>query len=481
MAVLYRRAKTAITILLVVLLCLFSSSWTGIGGGKGPQIQPAIPLEDLEAHLERPVDFPTLVEDAHTLSAADLFLQHFKAVTQMKGVTMEEAKAGCNWLVPDAVNFQFDKDVEWVVEDRPDIQLDLRRKQWHDFIDNDLLPWELYKDRFLGRGIIIIAENGKSINGVKVIIRALKRLGSTMPIEVHHFAAAVSEEVRKEVLEMWPKTFFNDLSADSNILPSKLDKLSNVTYQLHTAAIINSRFVEPLLLDSDNIPVVDPESLYETPTYQEYGTIFWPDITRTRPNNPMWVITNTQCRMNEYEQESGQVLVDKRRFFYHLQLAAWLNNQQGTYYNEFLLGDKDMFRFAWHALKTKYGAPSRYFSLVGLMMNNQFCGHTFAQNHPNGSVAFMHGSSIERLTSPVVEWLRDGNGGIHHVYKIVEHDEDASKIEQMGVRWDDVIYLPNRTEDQPAVRCMDFFDAESKSIDDIVPNFEKTFDDIGGY
>lgn len=52
------------------------------------------------------------------------------------------------------------------------------------------------------------------------------------------------------------------------------------TDNLKTAALINSRFAEPLLLDSDNIPIIAPESLWESDEYREYGTIFWPDIAR---------------------------------------------------------------------------------------------------------------------------------------------------------------------------------------------------------
>ena len=89
------------------------------------------------------------------------------------------------------------------------------------------------------------------------------------------------------------------------------------------------------MLDSDNTPWLPPETLYDSETYQEYGTVFWPDLARTRPQNPMWSITNTPCRMNEWEQESGQIIIDKRRYWYHMQLAAWFNSQE--YYNGFLL------------------------------------------------------------------------------------------------------------------------------------------------
>ena len=31
-------------------------------------------------------------------------------------------------------------------------------------------------------------------------------------------------------------------------------------------------------MDSDNIPLDDPAQLFESPLYQEHGTLFWPDF-----------------------------------------------------------------------------------------------------------------------------------------------------------------------------------------------------------
>jgi alpha 1,2-mannosyltransferase len=307
----------------------------------------------------------------------------------MPDVTVAEANATCKWVEPTKVNFQWAADNEWIQHDPPEEEVNLRRSQWHEFIDNQLMPYASYKDRFEGRGIVIVAGNEKTLTRTRVILRALTKLGSKLPVELHYWDDEMTEKSKQELIKTYPAVSFNDLAKSSNIFKVKWVNTGN--YQFKTAAVLNSRFAEPLLLDSDNVPIIDPESLYESSVYKEYGTLFWPDITRTRPNNPAWAITNTHCRMNEYEQESGQLLVDKRKFFYHLQLAAWLNNEHGAYYNEILLGDKDMFRFAWHALKTKYGFPRKWLTSVGTLHEGNYCGHSFAQHHPDGRVAFMHG------------------------------------------------------------------------------------------
>lgn len=434
------------------------------------------------------VDSKGLVKDAHRLPAADSFLPHFKAVTEMEGMTMDEAKSGCTWLYPAAVTFTFDgSDADWKLNDRSDMELDRQRNKWHEFIESQLLPFEEYKERFDGRGIIIVAGNEKSLKRVRVILRQLMKLKSELPIEIHFWGQELNESSRNALQELWQpnKMFFNDLSDPANIAKTKFNPYL-INYQLKTAAIINSRFAEPFLLDSDNIPIIDPAELYDSATYREFGTLFWPDIARTRTNNPMWPITNTKCRMDEYEQESGQLLVDKRRFFYHLQLADWFGNAQpDQYYSKFLLGDKDLFRFSWHALKTPFGSPARWLTSVGtLTPDGYYCGHTFAQYHPDrddGRIAFLHGGLLKTLSKELISWHRETNGGIFKAYKKHPHDENLSVTTNVSIKWDIAEYLPNKPEGMPVASCTDFYDVEPKMLEEILPGFEKRYEEIGGY
>ncbi|KAF8852858.1 hypothetical protein BDZ45DRAFT_807108 [Acephala macrosclerotiorum] len=400
------------------------------GGGEMGSMPPPTTTVELFDQVNRP---PELIQDAHRLPTADAFLSHFKAVMQMKGLTMAEAKSSCRWEESEEINFQYGNSSEWVEQDRSDEELKFRRNQWYDFINNELLPYESYKDIFEGRGIVIVAGDGTSLKRSRVILRQLKKLGSQLPIEMHYWGDEFPLEAQKDISSLNNDNFFH------------------VNYQLKTAAVMNSRFAELLLLDSDNIPIIDPESLFESDTYKEYGTLFWPDIARTRPNNPMWAITNTQCLMNEYEQESGQLIVDKRRFFYHLQLAAWFNDVHTRYYNEFLLGDKDMFRFAWHALKTKYGFPPKWVTSVGVVApDNLYCGHSFAQHR---SVAFLHGGLLKTIPKAVMKWQRESRGGIFQFYKRSVVDEQHNLVERVAIKMDGASYLPDRPKDLETQWC----------------------------
>lgn len=270
-----------------------------------------------EKFLDKPLD------DAHRLTHPDAFRPHFDAVARMPGLTLAEAEAGCTWGPDEKINFQYGMDTEWAKNRRNDSEIQERRSALHQFMKRGLVPWSVAKDRFKGRGIVTLGgnEEGKTFKRMLVALAELRRVGCQLPVEVHHWGDELSEENRQLILSNYPNTLFHDLASPDNVI--KVWKHMMPNFQFKIAAMLNSRFAEPFLLDSDNLALFDVEELYESDTYKEYGTIFWPDIARTLPMNPIWPITNTKCRMDEYEQESGQLLIDKRKFWYHLQLSLY--------------------------------------------------------------------------------------------------------------------------------------------------------------
>ena len=423
-------------------------------------------------------------KNAHQLPNADGFFRHFKAVLEMPYMTLAQAKSGCNWNVSEEINFQFDANVDWNQKNRPEEEIENKREQWQNFVKNDMLslPYRDHQHRFNGRGIVVIAGDGKTLIRVDMLLKALVKLRTQLPVEIHYYDMEMSKESRANLTSMWPEIYFNDLSAPTNVVKTAYGLLEGRNYQFKTAALVNSRFAEPIMLDADNIPVIDPASLYESLAYKEYGTLFWHDIARTRPTNPMWAITNTKCRMNEYEQESGQLVVDKRKFYYHLLLSHFFASDP-WYYGQILLGDKDLFRFSWHALKTKYGFPSKWVTSVGTLNDGFYCGHTFAQHHPDGRVAFMHAGLLKMMDKQVMKWQRETNGGVYQVYKRSKDDECHEVNVQNRIKWDNAEYLPRKFKpDQVQVGwCVDFDQVTTRPLEEIVPGFEKIFDEIGGY
>lgn len=492
--------------------------------------------------------------EAHKIGFADGFLPHFRAVSQLPVLSMDAAKATCHWEREQDVNFMFGPSSEWYSNPPNTTVLDDFRKGWQNYVLNEAIPFGNVSHRFNGRGIVIVAgdvHNTSAFKRLKVLLRALLNVGSTLPVEVHYWDDEMSRENKTYFKGVYDKIEFMDLSSPDSLAKTGWKFLN---YQFKTAAMLNTRFAEPILMDSDNVPVVDPAVLYESPTYREFGSVFWPDIARTRKENPMWSITNTPCRMDEYEMESGQLIVDKRKFWYHLQLAAWMNHQE--WYDTVILGDKDKFRFAWYALKTRYGRPRKWLASVGFSLSvpkseayrpevyvqketgfenvrkealalealarkqspfeepepnispnselekrqadsvddiTWYCGDSFAQHHPDtGDVLFVHGGNLKTISAPTARRVVQNGGGFFQKYKRSAHDEDWSHVERVDITWWNAGQyikahpLPNENltaldiSDNTS-RCVDMFDVDYRSANEVLPGFEEQYKKAGGY
>ncbi|KAF2764172.1 hypothetical protein EJ03DRAFT_302492 [Teratosphaeria nubilosa] len=444
---------------------------------------------------------------------ADSYLEHFKRIVEEPPMSVKDTKATCHWTDIKDVDFQFGDDADWVVQDRSDAEIAAHQKEWHDFVKSGLIPYETVAPKFSGKGIVVCAGNERSLLRLQVLLRMLGHLQSKVPVEVHYFGdEELSEYNRTDLQGMYPNTFFNDLNGPDVILSTKHENFW-INYNVKTASLLNSRFAEPLLMDSDNVPVSDPAGLWTSESYKNFGTVFWPDIARTRKENPMWAITNTPCKPDEYEQESGQLLVDKRRFWYHLQLAAWFGHQD--YYQKFLLGDKDCFRFAWHALKTPYGRPARWLTSVGYVgrpkgepdfphemppsefddsmskyqggVKSTYCGHSFGQHHPDGvnaPIQFVHGGLLKTLDNARIIHMRE-HGGFFSAYKASSKASVISAVtEKVHIKYDGGDYASEEGLEHGS-QCTDMDEVVPRPIGDSntkeLVGFEDAFSKAGGF
>ena len=176
----------------------------------------------------------------------------------------------------------------------------------------------------------------------------LRKKGSELPVEVWHYDELSQHDIDsllqiENVMVMNMKDYIRE----------SLDRDGGKLFSMKAAILLYSKFEEILFLDSDNIPANDPTILFNSPAFKETGTIFWPDFWKTKADNPIWEVLELDCT-NEYEQESGQILIKKTPLVYKaLQLSLYFQRQRGIY-SELLLGDKDTFRLAWRVLKAPY-------------------------------------------------------------------------------------------------------------------------------
>ncbi|GAA5969200.1 hypothetical protein JCM8115_004315 [Rhodotorula mucilaginosa] len=289
-----------------------------------------------------------------------------------------------------------------------------------------------------GKGLVFTAGNADTFSRVLVTLKVLRnRLYTTLPAEIFSYPGEEpSDEVRKE-LERYGAVL-------RTVEEAQRDTKRTKNYQIKATAIVRSSFREVMFLDSDNVPAASlmprdapppqeildrairenrtetpwdsvrsdgareeirgkPSGIWEGKAYQRLGAMMWPDYWRTQPDNPIWAIIGVPCR-DEWEMEAGQILIDKARHLDALLLAEWMmDRERFSYWFNFSDGDKDMFRFAFLALRKRWAVPGRYVSVGALPRDTMsgFCGLTMLQNDHLGRPMFVHYNLLKQVTSGV--------------------------------------------------------------------------------
>ena len=250
----------------------------------------------------------------------------------------------------------------------------LLKREWQHFAQK--LP--KYKKGYRGQGIVYTAGGVGYTTCAIVSISMLRKQGCKLPVELWYLGDELSTEVIGVISALNVRC--------RNFLEVSAVNLSG--YMLKPLAIINSGFEEVLFLDADNNCVTDPSDLFTSEEYLETGALFWPDYWKTDKTNPIWSIVESD-EYEIFEQESGQILVDKRRCWRELQLCLHFN-QLNDYYYKIIHGDKDTFKFAWHALKRKFSMVKYPVGSCGYKLNGFFFGTTMVQHGPDGKIIFLH-------------------------------------------------------------------------------------------
>ncbi|KUG01758.1 hypothetical protein AM587_10011858 [Phytophthora nicotianae] len=163
-------------------------------------------------------------------------------------------------------------------------------------------------------------------------------------------------------------------------------------------ALAHSELDQVLFLDADNSPVRDPTYLFTTPEFMEHGAIFWPDfwhpmntIFNINRESLLWELVGTPYA-NMLEQESGQLLIDRRRSKVALEIVQFLALRRPDHFERLKLlhGDKDLFRLAWLKTNTSFHMIRTPAAAAGLVKGKQFCGMTMVQHDPQGEILFLH-------------------------------------------------------------------------------------------
>jgi ADP-heptose:LPS heptosyltransferase len=231
-----------------------------------------------------------------------------------------------------------------------------------------------FPEGFQGRGIVIPAGGLEYFANAWVCIKMLRRSGCQLPIQMWHLGKnELDDQMKSLVAPMEVECI--DAYEIRNVHPARI--LNG--WELKPYAILHSPFNEVLLLDADNVPVRDPEFLFETREFLDTGAIFWPDYERLSAERTIWKICGVEYR-DEPEFETGQIVVDKERCWKALCLSMWYNEHSDFYYHH-ILGDKETFHMAFRKLNQPFSMPKTPI----YPLKDTMCQHDF-----NGNRIFQH-------------------------------------------------------------------------------------------
>jgi hypothetical protein len=229
-------------------------------------------------------------------------------------------------------------------------------------------------DDFRGRGIVIPAGGAGYFPCAWVCIHQLRRLGCQLPIQLWYLGPGeLDARMRSLVAPLGVEC------VDADVVRRRHPARILNGWESKPYSILHCPFREVLLLDSDNVPVLNPEFLFDTPEFRETGAIFWPDYRRMPAEREAWAVFDVPYR-DEPEFESGQIVMDKVRCWRALKLTMWFNEYSDFFYNH-VHGDKDTFRFAWHRVGQRFAMPPfPIHPLEGTMCQHDFTGRRLFQH-----------------------------------------------------------------------------------------------------
>jgi hypothetical protein len=260
-----------------------------------------------------------------------------------------------------------------------------------------------------GRGIVTSA-GPRHFPSLYVMLRRLRELGCTLPVEVWHLNELDPCMVR----------ILNDLGADcvdATALRGALPWRIVGGWQLKPYAALYSRFADVLWLDADSIPRRDVTALFDWPEYAETGAVVWPDF-------PVWSWTAEQWRAFGLEprqgqpsapfdaqfygvpippgitppHETGQWLIDKRRRWRELRLAGWWC-EHSDYTFRHAHGDVGVLQVAFAATGEPLAVPPFWPSYdTHTTLQHDFAGGVIFGHRTQGKFEF--GKDSARNTQP---------------------------------------------------------------------------------
>ncbi len=229
-----------------------------------------------------------------------------------------------------------------------------------------------------GRGIVICAGGPVMLTNAYVLVRVLRDIHkSDLPIEIWHLGAQEMPGLMATVFIELGCRIVDASSGNRGTHGSIRDG-----WQLKSYAVKSSGFEDVLLLDADQVPLADPEMLFDCPQYLGTGAIFWPDIIDLSAENPIWPMLGLEPeRVRSWE--SGQLCVNRKKHWKAINVALAMNERAETFYR-LIYGDKDTFLLAWRLSGSECAVvPHSPFQSERFLCQRDFDGKPLFQHRTN--------------------------------------------------------------------------------------------------
>ncbi|KAG7378002.1 hypothetical protein PHYPSEUDO_010712 [Phytophthora pseudosyringae] len=262
---------------------------------------------------------------------------------------------------------------------------------------------------------IVMVVYPKMVPSTYATIKVLREvLHCRLPIEIWFR----QDEMRKVTASIDPLHQLVANDTIGGITFREIDDPLAIEFATKVFAIYHSAFDRVLFLDSDNVPVRDPSFLFQTPEFEHTGAVFWPDFWHPQhtmfylgEDSLLWELLDMPF-VDMFEQESGQLLIDRRRHAAPLELLRFFTFHRPNPFVQLKLvwGDKDLFRLAWLKLSVPFFMVQTPPAVAGTVNGISFCGMTMVQHDAKGEVLFLHRNSHKltggRIRNPADEKLQ---------------------------------------------------------------------------
>ncbi|GAB5593839.1 hypothetical protein Unana1_08739 [Umbelopsis nana] len=228
-----------------------------------------------------------------------------------------------------------------------------------------------------GAGMIFCVGNGQFYHAATTIRAIRETFKSNIPIEVFYINEDDLSEVKRQYLET---EFSNLKTVDlSEYIDDTWTQFGG--WAMKPFAIVASSFSQVILADADVFFFKKPESFLEDAGFKKTGALFFYDRTLFADWDAgrKWMLsflptmsslvrkTRWFTLRSSHEQESGVVVIDKRKSILGLLSTCKMNDKRErdevTY--EHVHGDKETFWVGYEMVQTPYAFVNSYGAVIG--------------------------------------------------------------------------------------------------------------------